>query len=208
MKLAPFVLALGIAAAAPLPAPAVAIILSPGAGEVLFPAGGSTLGFDFTMGATSMFVDALGIWDADSDGFVDSHQVGLWTSSGTLLASATVPAGAGALLDDGFRYIALASPLELLSGQTYVLGATYPNSDALVVNVSPTQATFATTITGGNRRFTGPGFEFPADLGGGSFVGPNARIAVPEPTTALLIAAGALPYLARRRRKQAKNARR
>ena len=55
----------------------------------------------FTVGwavdvVTAVRVTALGVWDEDSNGLLVSHPVGLWTGTGTLLASTTVPAGTGA----------------------------------------------------------------------------------------------------------------
>ena len=78
------------------------------------PAAAATLGVDittnglaetsatsFTLGwavdvITPVRVTALGVWDEGSNGLQQSHAVGLWTGSGTLLASTTVPAGSGA----------------------------------------------------------------------------------------------------------------
>ena len=55
----------------------------------------------FTIGwavdvTTPVRVTALGAWDEGSDGLNVSAPVGLWTGTGTLLASTTVPAGSGA----------------------------------------------------------------------------------------------------------------
>src|SRR4030095_14113137 len=55
----------------------------------------------FTIGwavdvTTPVRVTALGVWDEFSEGLEVSAPVGLWTGTGTLLASTTVPAGSGA----------------------------------------------------------------------------------------------------------------
>jgi len=50
-----------------------------------------------------------------------SHEVGIWDSSGDLVASAVVDNASTAL--DGYLYTSLASPVTLISG-TYVIGGT------------------------------------------------------------------------------------
>jgi hypothetical protein len=49
----------------------------------------ATAGFSFNV-TTATTISGLGLFDVGSDGLIDSHQIGLWTSGGTLLASATL----------------------------------------------------------------------------------------------------------------------
>jgi hypothetical protein len=123
---AALVLAAAPAGATGLDSPAV---LSHGFANAV--TGGRTLGWEFTA-EDDLTVTALGVlqwataFHAESDGLVDAHDVGIWTPGGTLLVSATVPAGASALLEDGFRFAPLASPFALTRGQSYVIGAVFP----------------------------------------------------------------------------------
>jgi hypothetical protein len=54
-----------------------------------------TIGWAFDV-TTPIRVTALGVWDEGADGLVEGHAVGLWSGTGTLLASTTVPAGLAA----------------------------------------------------------------------------------------------------------------
>jgi hypothetical protein len=80
-----------------------------------------TLGFDFTV-HSALLVTHLGIFDQNANGLGASHQVGLWTNTGSLLAQVTIPSGTAATLDDSFRYLALDTSV-LLNPGVYVVGA-------------------------------------------------------------------------------------
>ena len=90
-------------------------------------------GSESTAGATSGFrfkpnqpirITSLGVVDSGAPGLAIDHPVGLWTDSGVLLASAVVPAGDGAPLIDGFRYVNI-DPIQLDPEQTYRVGALF-----------------------------------------------------------------------------------
>jgi Domain of unknown function (DUF4082) len=85
---------------------------------------GATLGFEFTPTAT-VTVNALGVLDGglDGPGLQTAHDVGLYTDTGSLLATATVDNSG--TLQNGFRFAAI-SPVVLNASQTYVLAAYYP----------------------------------------------------------------------------------
>lgn len=93
-----------------------------------FPAGSSTnfggsswnLGWSFTAN-TNVNVVGLGNW-AGGSAFPQDQQVGLWNSSGTLLASAFVSNGSTLVGAAPWLFTSI-SPIELLAGQTYVVGA-------------------------------------------------------------------------------------
>lgn len=70
----------------------------------------------------NLTITRLGAYDRLSDGLSGAATVGLWTQNGTLLASATLPAGASGDLIDGYRYADIGA-VALLAGSTYVLGA-------------------------------------------------------------------------------------
>ncbi len=88
-----------------------------------------TVGWSFTIGAQDVQVNAIGLFDNGADGMADSHPVGLWSSGGTLLAQAVVPAGTAGTLLGSYRYAPIA-PLTLAAGQTYVVGAHFVGGTA------------------------------------------------------------------------------
>src|SRR4051812_40535085 len=88
-----------------------------------------TAGYGFTVGSSPLQVITLGVWDLGADGLTNTHQVGLWTNSGTLLAMVEVPSGTGGTLQGEFRYANLSSPVTLTAHETYVLGASYSSRD-------------------------------------------------------------------------------
>jgi len=157
-----------------------------------------TFGYSLTLGGSDASVTQLGVWDQGNDGLAEAHSVGLWTSTGTLLASAIVPSGTSASLYNGFRYMNIA-PLNLSAGTTYVLGI-YDNA------LNTDEITFQQTVTlgsdiasiGAPLLLDGADLAFPTTSIGGNaegFFGPNAMLsvsAVPEPSTLALAAMGGL----------------
>ena len=82
-------------------------------------------------------IDKLAFYDDGSDGLTASHTIRIYESNddgatGAVIAEATVLAGTGAVLSDGFRWVGLALPVTLYP-QTgtdwYVLAATTANGD-------------------------------------------------------------------------------
>ena len=164
------------------------LILDPGNGglENSSVLGTKTYGFDFTVRSQPLLITALGIFDDGSDGLIASHPVGLWNSSGSLLASVVIPAGTLAPNIDGFRYVTLSSPVTLAAGTLYVLGAGYGFlDDNYRHNLNGNQATFDSAVTPGRAKVSSSAaFTFPdANEGAGSEVGPSVIFSVPEPNT-------------------------
>ena len=112
----------------------------------------STFGWSFTANSDINVVD-LGVFDDSQNGLTDSHQVGIWDSSGTLLVSATVPSGTGATLDDQFRTVSVSST-ELLAGQKYFIGTLYTTfNDPLLLQGDALNFATASQITYDNATF-------------------------------------------------------
>jgi hypothetical protein len=141
----------------------------------------ATAGWGFSLTNPIALTD-LGLWDAPNsssatvgDGLVQSHLVTVWTSAGTQLAQVTIPAGSGAALTNGFRYIPLGSSILLPVGN-YIIGGFFPGNgfDDFAIETSAVSTASGVTYTGSqfthangfpspdNRtdRFFGPNFQF------------------------------------------------
>ena len=155
-----------------------AIITDPGPGSTGAFGSTTTAGYDFTVGVAPIFVNALGLWDQNQDGFTNAHSIGLWDNAGNLVTAGAVAPGTVNPLSGEFRYATLPMPVMLQAGTTYVLGATYVDADAdrFIFNTGGDQATFDPAVTPGNARGLAGFLVFPSlDNGAGSFVGPNAQ---------------------------------
>lgn len=175
----------------------------------------ATIGWSFTA-TQDMQVTALGLYTPALEGLVDSHPVGIWSGEGALLAQIVIPSGIPANM--GSYLFESITPVNLISGNTYVLGAYFgpvPSvcsgsacGDVLLYNGTETYApgiTFLQSL----QTFSaiGPGsLTFPtvnAGLPEGLF-GPNFLIeqldegsAVPKPSSMGLIGLGLGVLLAR-----------
>ena len=134
--------------------------------------------------------------------FGADHTVGIWTSTGTLLGSASVLTNSP--IDDGFRYV--NSPFIVLSaGQLYVTGGEVfgdvgGDDNNYVLNATVVTAPELTFI--GSRTIGGATLTFPsASMALGGRFGPNFQFVdatVPEPTSMILFATGVLATGVRR----------
>jgi hypothetical protein len=172
-----------------------------------------TVGYSFTVGSQPISVGSLGFYDTASDGLATSHMVGVWNTSGTLLASALVPAGTVGTLDGGFRFTSLGTQLALAANTKYYVAgeSTSASSDSYPINASFTtdpSITYGNTAWTFNGSNTIPnGFAFPNNDPGVSGNPPELPVnfsIVPEPSSIGLLACGLIGLaLARRRDRRA-----
>lgn len=151
------------------------------------------LGWSFTPN-DNMEIAALGVYAAPdfTTGeriFTQDHQVGLYDTNQTLLASTTVT-NSDPLLGM-FRYHNLDTARQLTAGATYYLAAAM-GADQFTYDVSEFTQNSHLKIGGFsyavNDSLVFPGTDDPGVLG---YFGPNFETtAVPEPSTLLLMASG------------------
>lgn len=168
-----------------------------------------TRGWEFAP-RDDVLITQLGVFDSGTDGLINFHQIGLWRRdpgglTGTLLASATVPAGTDAPLIGGYRWVSIP-PVHLSIGLAfYAVGAHYSAADADAL-FTPSPSQFASGIglvlANGKLAF-GPDLAFPAAYTGPPcegclgerFFEPNLQyVVVPEPSSWLLLSS-ALVFL-------------
>jgi hypothetical protein len=156
-----------------------------------------TLGNLFTVADKSITINSLGMYDDGAAGLNQSHSVGLWTNSGTLLARADFSPGLDGFEINGFIYKNLGNPVVLQAGVSYVLAASYQNNstDGVYINSSTKYETWSSVVTyNGIARQSSRGVDFtfpPYQIYGQSYVSSNA-LYTPEPTTLLLFTLGGL----------------
>ena len=170
-------------------------------GQLAHPSGDKLYGWFFDNNA-DIFVTNLGVFDADGDGLSIAHDVGIFrVSDHSLLLSNTVPAGTGATLLDGFRYVPV-SPF-FLPAAAYVIVMTMPDSNADGQFISNTTLTTAPQITWTGSAVAGSlSLVYPTvdasffDIG---MFGPNFQFdagadttSAPEPGSVLLLLGGGL----------------
>jgi hypothetical protein len=197
------VAALFLAAAAPLLAGPAFTFTDPG---FVSTNGSWVFGIRFDV-TSSVTVTALGYYDQGSDGFLDSHEVGLYTGDGTLLASTTVVSSDP--LTGWFRYSAI-DPLVLLPGTYEVVGVSHTDLYSYVAQGFSVDPALTYLY---DRYDSGTTLHYPVgqvvnDVPNG-FWGPNlfldgGGVVVPEPASAGLILVGLLGLLAYRRRAAAR----
>jgi hypothetical protein len=149
-----------------------------------------TIGFEFS---TASAIDVTGLgWYAASGTTTASHEVGIWDTSGALLGSTTVTAGATGA--DLFRF-ASVSTFELAAGDYFIGGeVTSPYIDLYTTGASNLVTGTGITFIDAARSGTSSGFSFPSTTSGGDGrFGPNFEFTAagtPEPGTWTMLIAG------------------
>jgi len=174
------------------------LITAQGTGDLFYGINPSvTVGNLFRVGTNPVTITSLGMFDAGQPGLNQSHSVGLWSTSGSLLARTDFLPGMDGFTSNGFIYKNISTPVTLQANTSYVLGAYYPtgSTDGLYVNYTGGYEKWSSVVTfNGSGRYTpdNAGFTFPdLQVGGMSYVGPNA-LYVPEPATILLFGLGGM----------------
>lgn len=167
-----------------------------------------TLGAVFSVN-TSFEVTSLGWYAPNADGFQTPHTVGLYDSTGTLLASTTLATGVSNPLSGLFRYRSI-TPITLNSGSEYLIAGTSGGSlDGWTTNdlMSGFMVNPAFTIGADGARFAyGPDLVNPTShfsdymvYAGPNFEGHELVCASPEPSSFLLVALAATALVIARR---------
>jgi hypothetical protein len=155
-----------------------------------------TAGWTFTVNQT-LTVSALGFWEFNTSlPLTATHPVGLWNSTGTLLASATVQTNSP--VTGSWRYASI-TPVTLTAGQSYVVGSdiTTPFSDPyerVPVGTGSVSTAGLITINSSILSTSASGFTFPTvpEPGFIGRFGPNLLVTAVPPVTAVPITPWAL----------------
>ena len=163
-----------------------------------------SVGFEFTA-LQNVSITALGYHDNLLDGLLSAHDVGLYSSTGTLLASVNVGSGTFGDLVGEYRYASLTTAYDLVAGSAYVLAAHTTAGDGYRYAGTPTFDSAILIGPNAGGYLYGPSLAFPGTAGFGFYGTPNmlfaSTVAVPEPGTyaLMLVGLGVMGWFARRR---------
>jgi hypothetical protein len=171
-----------------------------------------TMGFIFTP-SEDFRVTALGFFDYLQDGLGETHELGIFDDSGSLLVSAFLPSGTTSPLDDSFRYVDI-TPIVLNAGEDYTAAAFFGTQADVVayLDVGDLTVNPSVGLSAVPARYiypSGTELTLPTETSGlisEFFFGPNFKLEpvqdAPIPPTPLLLAAGVALFWRSRRNKR------
>jgi hypothetical protein len=168
---------------------------------------GTTFGWGFDV-TSSLTVDGIGVWDTGSNGIGTPVQAGLWTSTGTLLASVSISDSStpvASASSSGQWLFEDIAQLTLNPG-SYLIGSIFYNSTPTANIGSFTTIPEITNIVGRIGTSPNGGFQAPTNSFGIPIFGPTLRQAtsqsVPEPASLIgVLGLGAVGVTSLRKRK-------
>ena len=157
----------------------------------------TTLGWSFSV-IDTITIDALGFFDIDSDGLAADVPIGLWSSSGSLLANTTVSNSTSAMVaSSSFRGDWLMESISLLTlgvGDYVIAGVAGGAGEKVITGASPMNLIPEVIYTGErvNVAFS-PILTFPTsnfNLNDRYFGPTFSTVSIPEPATLALLGFG------------------
>ena len=165
-----------------------------------------TYGWEFDVVGSPVMLTHLGMFDEKLNGLAESHEIGVWDPSGTLLTSATIPSGTSAVLDGSSRMVDVTD-ISLPLADGYIIGLTNMDVDRFLLSVnSITETDPRIQYIEGRWADTGGSLERPTggSVGSDRYFGPNFSLApIPVPASLILFGSGLLGLLGIARRKTA-----
>jgi Domain of unknown function (DUF4082)/PEP-CTERM motif len=167
-------------------------------------------GFSFLLLNSSEIIQGLGAYNGGGAGLTAPAEVGLWDSSGELLASTTVPAGNAATVIGDFSFNGI-TPVTLDKLTLYYVASYQPSDPITTFQISDytSPPVDSNVIVNADAYGIGTGLVFPdqtvgfagAELGA-NFTSQAIPIAtdLPEPATLAILASSVAGFLVSRRR--------
>lgn len=162
-----------------------------------------TNGYEFVVGQQSLILSQLGFFDLSGDGLLNTHDVGIWTTAGSLIATATIPSGVTASLNGQWRMVDVA-PVVLAANTTYTIGAqVFGDSYTWGLSTPGSLDAGIASLTGGSLIRNGLGLNFPDQGNDSNRFNANAFLtAVPEPSSLLMVVIAGVGLVVVRRQKR------
>lgn len=165
----------------------------------------------FTVGSSDLYVSRLGVFDSLQNGLETSTEVGIWNSTGSLLGSVSIGSGVSGDLLGNFRYADLSSVVQLTAGSTYRIGAlvggtggiSYIDSGSASVNTYSlsSDVVFNSSVFNTVAGFSNPSNSyFSARWYSADMI--YSTVAIPEPTTFMILGLGIVTFIFKRMRSQ------